>query len=524
MKLNSYSFSLVYENQILKYLNQLGANKATGLDGIPSRFIKDGASIIAEPLAHVINLSLIQGMVPEDLKSARVVPIFKKNDKTSVGNYRPISILSIVSKIYEKVVYDQVEAYFRKNNLLYKFQSGFRSKFSTDTCLIHLTDFIRKEMDKGHIVGMILLDLQKAFDTVDHSILMMKLRSAGLGDDILRWFDSYLSDRQQLVDVSGTHSCFAHITCGVPQGSILGPLLFLIYVNDMSAVVKNKLLLYADDSGILVSGKSKLYVESCLKDDLHHVSQWLVDNKLSLHLGKTESILFGSKHRLRSNSTLNISFNGSNIESTTSVKYFGATIDQNLSFDSMARSIIKKANARLKYLYRKKGYLTKHTKKLLAMALIQCHFDYASSIWYYSLTKSLKSKLQTAQNKMIRFVLDLDARTHIGQGHFNSLNWLPVNKRVDKTILCYVFKMKHGLAPDYIGENFLSQEFVHSHRTRFSDHGGFAVPEVKGFGAKSFFFTGISLWNKLPASITQTTKLTDFKTKVKHHFLGNLSI
>ena len=132
--------------------------------------MKDGSSIIAQPLAHVINLSLLQGVVPDDLKSARVVPIFKKNDKTSVGNYRPVSILSIVSKVFEKVVYDQVESYFKDNKLLYKFLSGFRNGFSTDTCLIYLTDFIRKEMDKGHLVGMILLDLQKAVDTVDYSI------------------------------------------------------------------------------------------------------------------------------------------------------------------------------------------------------------------------------------------------------------------------------------------------------------------------------------------------------------------
>ena len=159
---------------------------------MPSRFVKDGASIISQPLTHVINLSLIQGVVPDDLKSARVVPIFKKSDTTSVGNYRPVSILSIISKIYEKIVYDQVESYFKVNKLLYKFQSGFRSGFSTDTCLIHLTDYIRLEMDKGNLVGMILLDLQKAFDTVNHSILLMKLSAAGLGDDILRWFKSYL--------------------------------------------------------------------------------------------------------------------------------------------------------------------------------------------------------------------------------------------------------------------------------------------------------------------------------------------
>ena len=206
---NSYSFSLVSENRVLGYLKNLSAKKATGLDGIPSRFVRDGASVIACPLTHVINLSLIQGVVPEDLKSARVVPLFKKNDKTEVGNYRPVSILTILSKVFERVVYDQMESYLNQKRLLYKFQSGFRSRFSTDTCLIHLTDFIKFQMDQGHYVGMILLDLQKAFDTVDHGILLMKLESLGLSKDVTRWFQSYLSDRQQLVDVSGTKSSYA---------------------------------------------------------------------------------------------------------------------------------------------------------------------------------------------------------------------------------------------------------------------------------------------------------------------------
>ena len=249
---------------------------------------------------------MIQGIVPDDLKSARVVPIFKKNDKTKVGNYRPVSILSIISKVFERVVYYQLETYLDERKLLYDLQSGFRLKYSTDTCFIHLTDFIKFKMDKGNAVGMVLLDLQKAFDTVDHSILLAKLEAMGLSNEIDKWFQSYLSGRQQLVDVAGTFSSCENITCGVPQGSILEPLLFLIYVNDMPGVIGNKLLLYTGDSAILVADKDISTVENALQTDLQIISEWLIDNKLSLHLGKTESILFGSKSRLRSRSNLNI--------------------------------------------------------------------------------------------------------------------------------------------------------------------------------------------------------------------------
>ena len=201
-------------------------------------------------------------MVPNDLKTARVVPIYKKNDKTNAGNYRPVSVLSIVSKIMEKAVYIQVEKYLIDNNLLYDLQSGFRSGYSTDTCLIHLTDYIHKQSDCGNYTGLVMLDLQKAFDTVDHSILCNKLDAIGFNSSSVQWFKSYLSDRQQLVDINGTHSSPSEITCGVPQGSILGPLLFLLYVNDMQAAVSCKLLLYADDSALIVSGKDITVIET----------------------------------------------------------------------------------------------------------------------------------------------------------------------------------------------------------------------------------------------------------------------
>ena len=522
VKPNSYSLSVVSESKVLKYLNALSVDKATGLDAIPSRFVRDSASIIVCPITHIINLSIIQGVVPDDLKSARVVPLFKKNDKTEVGNYRPVSILSIISKVVEKVVYDQIETYLDEKKLLYKFQSGFRGRFSTDTCLIHLTDIIKFEMDKGHLIGMVLLDLQKAFDTVDHGILLMKMEALGFSQDVIRWFRSYLSDRRQLVDLSGTLSSSAAISCGVPQGSILGPLLFLIYVNDMSGAVNHKLLLYADDSAILVADKSVSTIEILLQKELEVVSEWLVDNKLSLHLGKTESILFGSKIRLKSHSNLQISCKGTNIESKEVVKYLGAVLEQCLSGESMVNLIIQKANARLKFLFRKQKFLNLHSKKLLVMSFIQCHFDYACSFWYPGLSQLLRNRLQVTQNKMIRFVLKLDPRSHIGSDEFKSLGWLPVSKRVDQIILNHIFRIKSGTSPDYMGEHFIPASSVHNYSTRFRENGNFLYPKVKGFGRKSFAFTGCSLWNRLPPKVKNVNELKPFKTAVKSHLFNSV--
>ena len=223
-------------------------------------------------------------------------------------------------------------------------------------------------MDKSNLTGMVLLDLQKAFDTVEHGVLLMKLEANGLDAGGLKRFQSYLSGRTQLVDIHGTCSSFANVTCGVPQCSILGSLLFLIYVNDVAGAINEKILLYADDTAILVSDKHVNAIEARLGTALETISVWLIDNKLSLHLGKTGSILFGTKRKLSNCRNLNVSCSGINTESKTSVKYLGAA--NCLSGDSMALSIIQKANFRLKFLYRNAKFLNSHVKRMLASSLI----------------------------------------------------------------------------------------------------------------------------------------------------------
>lgn len=308
-------------------------------------------------------------------------------------------------------MYNQLEKYIKDESLLYEFQSGFRPSFSTDTCLIHLSDHIRKESDKGNYTGMVVLDLQKAFDTVDHNILLGKLKAMGMTENSVKWFNSYLTGRSQVVDIDGVLSGPKEITCGVPQGSILGPLLFLIYVNDMADAVKCKLLLYADDSALMVSHRSVDVIQERLSVELEGVNNWLIGNKLSLHLGKTESILFGTKHKLARHSELNIKCGQSLITPKSEIKYLGLDLDQSLSGEITGVKVIKKATSRLKFLHRKGSFLNFYTKKLLVSAMIQCHYDYGCSIWYTPLSKQTKSKLQTTQNKIIRDTLGLPPRS-----------------------------------------------------------------------------------------------------------------
>ena len=361
------------EDEICKLLNKLNVAKATGHDGLSARFLKDGASIISSPLTYVINLSLECSQVPNAFKTAKVLPLFKKGDRNNCGNYRPVSILPVVSKIFERVVCNQLQEYLYDNNLLYVNQSGFRKHHSTDTALISLSNMIFENMDQGNFTGLILLDLQKAFDTVNHEILLHKLKLIGACPKTVTWFKSYLTGRSQFVDVGRMRSDPDQVVCGVPQGSILGPVLFLLYLNDMSTPIDQNcsLFLYADDSALAVSSPDINYIQERLSTNMNSLSGWLLENKLSLHLGKTECILFGNSKKLSKAGDLDIVCNGVKIQNTKCIKYLGCFIDNLMSGTRMYENTIKKINNTINFLYRNKQVFNQACKKMLINSLVQ---------------------------------------------------------------------------------------------------------------------------------------------------------
>ena len=213
------------------------------------RFLKDGSKVLAAPIVQICNISIKLSTVPDECKIAKLKPLYKKGKKTDPKNYRPISLLPVISKILEKVIHAQTMDFVTKK--IYKFQSGFRNFHSTDSCLSYLQDKVSKGFDSGLLTGMILIDLQKAFDTKDHKILIEKMKCMGISNGVTKWFECYLSKIMLSVHVENSVSDKAIIICGVPQGSVLGPLLFLLYVNDMVQAVNCDLLLYADDTGLI---------------------------------------------------------------------------------------------------------------------------------------------------------------------------------------------------------------------------------------------------------------------------------
>lgn len=518
---DSFQLAEVGEDFVLDELNNLDISKSTGLDGVPARFIKDAADVIKGPITYIVNLSIISGVVPNEMKLAKVKPLYKKKSRLDVGNYRPVSILSVASKILERAVFVQLNKYLVNKRILYQFQSGFRGSYSTDTCLIYLQDHIRKQIASGLFTGMILLDIQKAFDSVDHSILCKKLSAMGIQSTI--WFQSYLSHRKQIVNVNGVESDPLEITCGVPQGSILGPLLFLCYVNDMPISVKCMLLQYADDSALIVSDKDPEKIRKILRQNLESCYNWLVDNKMSLHMGKTELILFGSKRKLKSFPNFSISCLGQDIKASSSVVYLGLELDQYLAGEQTAHKIIQKVNSRLKFLYRQVNCLDQNTKKIICSALVLCLFDYSISSWYGGISKLLVQKLQRTQNKVIRFILNKDSRYHINQSDFKSVGLLDIHSRAIQLRLNHVFNIFHETCPDYMQENFNRISNLHQYNTRGSEY-NFQVPKTNTISSSTFYHHSIRDWSNLPNTIKSITQKNRFKKAVKSHLMNQIDV
>ena len=268
------------------------------------------------------HVSLRHGEVPREWKSARVIPLFKKGKADDMDNYRPISILPAISKVLERVVHHQLLTHLQRHNILSPYQSGFRKRHSTEWAAMCFADSIRRNIDMGMMAGAVFIDLRKAFDTVHHDVLLRKLSGLGVTEDELKWLTNYLSDRSQVVDFLGVSSSSEPVFSGVPQGSILGPLLFIIHLNDLpGAVASCSVLMYADDTVIFCTGRQASTIEATLNRELNQIESWLRENNLFINVTKTESMIFGTSQRLANIDSFSININGSPIKRVSEFKY-----------------------------------------------------------------------------------------------------------------------------------------------------------------------------------------------------------
>jgi len=313
------------------------------------------------------------------------LPIYKEGDRRTLGNYRPISILPIVSKVFEKEIFKQLYKHLNDNNLISKFQSGFRPGHSTITVLTQMCDNWYENMDNGKLTGVVFIDIRKAFDSIDHAILLQKLAYYGVSQLEHTWFQSYLANRQQQCHVNGSLSTKREIICGVPQESILGPLLFLIYVNDFpNCLKKTAPCLYADDTQIFASSHDPVELANDINSDLVNITNWLNVNKLQSHSSKTKLMIIGSKQNLNNKAgDLNpsITMNNNLLSCVVSNKCVGVDIDETLCFRIHVEDICKKICSGVGILRRIKPFVPQGSLVTLYKSLIQPYFDYCAPLW-----------------------------------------------------------------------------------------------------------------------------------------------
>ena len=321
--------------------------------------------------------------------------------------------------------------------------------------------------------------------------------------------------------MNGSRSDFLPIGCGVPQGSILGPQLFLIYMNDMNLSINCKLSLYADDSALVFSHCDPVVIGEKLSHELFCCKQWLVDNKLSLHIGKTECMLFGSSRKLKRAGDFRVMCEGTAITKVDCVKYLGVYLDSNMSGSTQVKTVLKTCAGRLAFLHRNAYLLDEKCRSILCSALIQPFIDYCCSSWYSSVTVSLKKRLDVAQRKMVRFVKGWDARHHVSPSDIAGLSWISIPDRVQFFKMMHLFRIRYKLAPRYLLSNFKSIGSVHSHNTRGSDF-NYSLPRYLSLSPHSFAYTAIKQWNVLPNDIKCISKLRLFKQRLKSYLLSKL--
>ena len=372
---NSFYLSAVTEEYVAQLFSNLNERKAS-LD-IPNKLIKLASHELSKPFSYIYNQSIAQGIVPNVLKVSRVTPIFKSGDATDPANYRPIAVLSPFSKILEKIVNDQLISFIDKYNILFKYQFGFRKDHSTEIAILEITDILKTSIDNNLITCGVFLDFSKAFDTVNHEILLRKLHKYGVRGKALDCFTSYLTKRTQYVKLSNVESEFFQIVCGVSQGSTLGPLLFLLYINDLAnSSDMLSFRLFADDANIFYATKTSKDLEAVMNSELQKVINYCNLNKLSINMRKTNFMIITSPQK----PTIH-NINILNIERKTSMKYLGIYLDEHLNWKTQIAHVQGKLTKNLGILNQLRNYLNLKMLRQLYYTLIYPYLNYGAMCW-----------------------------------------------------------------------------------------------------------------------------------------------
>ena len=505
----------INEKEIKDTITNLKNSNSSGHDYFSSRFIKLSAPLLVPALEIFFNLSLYTGVYPNNLKIAKVTPIFKKGDPASVNNYRPISILSTINKIFEKILYNRLTKYINDFQLLYKYQFGFRQNHSTEHALIEITDQIRLSMDNNQITCGIFVDLSKAFDTVNHDILLDKLENLGIRGKALELFKSYLSDRVQYVNIDNCNSKTRPIRYGVPQGSVLGPLFFLLFINDLpKCCPSGKVRIFADDTNVFFHCNNINELIEIGQRIMNQLHTWFSANKLTLNTDKSTFTIFKSKRKIINNLPEHLEFSDYKIKRTSFVKYLGVIIDENLTWDLHINEICTKLKSLFHVFYNIRDYLSIDNIKTIYYTLIYSRIKYGITLYGQAGTKRL-NRVQTLQNQLLKVLLGKKYRFPTDNLH-RELNILKVRDISNQEILTFVHKYFANKLPAAF-DNYYKTFSNFSDRTTRNSFTKIKIDDHRtNIAARSLKISGAKLWNDLRSDLKSIPNIKKFKNEYKH--------
>ena len=513
----SVFFKPISPVDILSIVKGLKNSKTCGHDDLNSFVLKKIIHYIVDPLCYIFNMSLNFGKYPQSFKLAKVIPVFKKGNRNQCNNYRPISILPCISKILERVVYNQIYDFLTKHNIINSSQYGFRKGHSTDLAILDLYDRITLALSKKQYIVGVFLDLSKAFDTLNHPILLYKLAQYGIRGTPLAWFSDYLSNRKQYTEFDSHQSEVLNMQCGVPQGSILGPLLFLLYINDIvNASPILSYILFADDTTLLYADRNLDNVFSVLNNELPKLISWIRVNKLSLNVDKSNYILFHCNNKPIDLNYI-ILLNNVELEQKSCIKFLGIFIDEYLNWNQQYEHVKSQLSRVIGIMYKIKDMLPLYALCLLYKSFILSYLSYGNIAWGSS-TSTHVTSLFMMQKRAVRLISGSQYLAHTDP-IFKSLRLLKISDINLIQTAIFMYKFKQNILPSYFKQMFQCNMQIHSYNTRISENYHLYNPRIT-LSYRSIRHKGPDIWHTLPNKIRQCSLLSSFKTKLKCHVLA----
>ena len=513
----SIFFEPTDENEIEKYIKSLPNKTSSGYDSISNIIVKGLSGVLREPLCKVFNNSMSEGKFPDKMKIAEITPVYKSKEKNMQSNYRPISLLPVLSKVLEKIIYKRVYSFLMQHNVLYTSQYGFRTEHSTIQAITELVGNIVKGFEEKKITLGLFLDLSKAFDTLKHSTLLAKLEHYGIRGTPLNWFTSYLTDRKQYVKYNGVKSDFnkTRLEYGVPQGSVLGPLLYLIFCNDIYKCIKHcKTILFADDTTIYVTHENLNQLFIYMKQDFANVVDWFRANKLSVNLSKTNYIIFRPRNMTIQNlDEFNLSFGNTVIKRVDVSKFLGIFVDSNLNWNSHVEHVCSQVSKSLYILRSVKKCLPKWVLKMLYYAYYYSHITYGLTLWGPMCTKAQSNRMTLSQKKAIRSVDNAQYNAHTGP-LFKKFNILTFSDCISLELVKLIYQTSKRILPLPVLNLFERAGDYHQYNTRNRNNPIISSHNSTIFN-KSFLCKGPSLWTSLSNDLKNSKSLHSFANRFR---------